>query len=89
MPEMDKPEGFGTGSYGKGMGPCCKGSAPHRGSAWGSGRGFWQGRQSGRCLCQELSPEDEKGFLEQQKSWLTTRLAEIDKRLANLNQSEA
>jgi hypothetical protein len=90
MPNMDNTGPFGTGPVGRGMGPCGGGLASQRGSGWGMGigRGFRRGGWFGwRMTPTPLSPDEEKGMLEQQKNWLKARIEEIEKQLGSLTHS--
>jgi len=83
MPEMDKTGPFGTGSIGKGAGPCNGGRAFR-----GHGAGFRREGRIGRGYCQyPLPPEVEKELLEQRKGWLEAQIETINQRLRNLAES--
>ena len=84
MPGMDKTGPLGTGPIGRGMGPCGGGQA-----AWGRGRGFRRGGGAGwGVVSATLSPDEEKGIIEQQKGWLETQLAAITQRLHALDKNK-
>jgi hypothetical protein len=86
MPEMDKTGPYGTGPIGRGGGPCGSGIAFQRGGLWEKSRRFWHHRRPGWCFFSELPVEEEKSFLEKQKSWLKARIDAIDKELEKFNQ---
>lgn len=76
MPGFDGTGPTGTGPNGRGMGPC----------GGGGNRGFWGfgfrrgGRGGGWFRTAAYSPEEEQSFLEQQKSWLESRLDALKKK---------
>lgn len=79
MPGMDKTGPFGTGSMGRGLGPCGGGQAgrgrgrgfSRRGNGWGMGPGF-------------TPITGEKESLEQRKNWLESQLDAINQNLKEL-----
>ncbi len=75
MPGFDETGPTGTGPNGRGLGPCGGGS---RGffEGWGMRRG---GRGAGWFQTGLFSSEDEEKYLEQQKSWIETRLEALKK----------
>ena len=84
MPGMDKTGPLGTGPIGRGMGPCGGGQA-----ARGRGRGFRLGGGAGwGVVSTALSPDEEKGIIEQRKGWLETQLAAITQRLHALDKNK-
>lgn len=74
MPGMDGRGPFGTGPYGKGLGPCGRGR-PRRGQGFG-----WR-------VLSENEPETSESLL-QQKAWLEQQLAETDSRLQETKNQE-
>jgi len=83
MPRMDRTGPFGTGPIGRGMGPCGGGQA-----GWGRGRGFRRGGGMAWGMMPAAPlPDEEEGFLEQQKSWLETQLAAVRQRLQELGKT--
>ena len=80
MPRMDNTGPFGTGPVGRGMGPCGNGQA-----GWSRGRGFRRGGAGWGRMSTTLSTDEEKGVLEQQKSWLETQLAAITQKLQDFD----
>jgi hypothetical protein len=92
MPGMDKTGPLGTGTIGRGMGPCGGGEAAQRGGrmGMGRGRGFRQGGQFGwEMTPTPLSPDEEKGMLEQQKSLLEKQLTAITQRQQELKENKS
>jgi hypothetical protein len=81
MPAMDRTGPLGKGRLGRGMGPC------GGGQAWGWGRGHGPGRSGWGGFRSWFGGSDEKDFLEQQKDWLEGRIAEITKRLQDLDET--
>lgn len=78
MPGFDRTGPFGTGPIGRGRGPCGGGGAFGRGRFWGRG-GFGWGYYP-----QEITPEDEKSYLENRKGWLESELEAIARKLTDL-----
>lgn len=77
MPGFDRTGPFGTGPNGWGMGPCGGGGAFGRGrffrrGGFGFGRGYFS---------QEISPEEEKTYLENRKGWLESEIEALTKKL--------
>lgn len=74
MPGFDKTGPMGTGPIGRGAGPCRGGS-----SSWGIRGGFRQGRGRGWFgNFFQLSAENDKAVLEEQKSFLQKQLDVIN-----------
>lgn len=88
MPGMDKTGPFGTGSVGRGMGPCGGGFAYQRGGGRGMGRGFRQGGSCGWRSTPTVSADQEKTFLEERKNWLKVQIEAVEKQLEDLNKPE-
>lgn len=81
MPGMDKTGPFGTGSMGRGLGPCGGGQAGR-----GRGRGFSR-RGNGWGMGQAAAPiTEEKAVLEQRKNWLENQLDEINQYLKEMEE---
>ena len=76
MPSYDGTGPFGTGPSGRGLGPCGGGRAGR-----GMGRGFFRGGCYQGMGFFTASRPVEKEVLEQQKTWLESRLAVINQRL--------
>jgi hypothetical protein len=78
MPRFDGTGPMGTGSIGRGLGPCGGGQA--RGRGCGFGRGNF-----GLRMGQFAAPQPEtKEVMEQRKDWLEKQLAAISQRLQDL-----
>lgn len=78
MPGRDNTGPLGTGSIGKGLGPCGGGQAGR-----GRGRGFSRG--FGRGMGPGFAPiTGEKESLEQRKNWLENQLDAINQYLKEL-----
>lgn len=76
MPGYDGTGPTGTGPNGRGLGPCGGGNGGFFG-----GRGFRRfGRGFGWFRSAPVAPADEEKFLEQQKSWIETRLEALRKK---------
>lgn len=74
MPRMDRTGPYGNGLFGRGLGPC------------GGGLGGWWGGRSGWGMPPaQLTAEEEKKLLEQQRSWLQSRLDLVNQRLQGLD----
>lgn len=77
MPGMDRTGPMGTGPIGRRMGPCGNGQGGH-----GRGNGFNRGNRPGwTSITTDLTPEEEKTNLEQQKERLESQLEIINKKL--------
>ncbi len=100
MPGFDGtgPVGRGPGTGG-GFGPC-RGAWPRlsgfrgggfgRGPGWGPGRGpcrWWYGGPGPYYGPAWTGPEDEKAFLKEQAEQLKAELAEMEQRMAELEQT--
>jgi len=83
MPGMDKTGPLGTGPIGRGMGPCGGGFAG-RGRGRGFGRGFGMGWNA---FPRGITTDEEKVVLERQKDWLEAQVAEISKRLQEMEKT--
>jgi len=76
MPGFDGTGPNGTGPVGKGLGPCGSGDRTATG-----GRGFRRGgRGLGWFRSAAYTPENEEKALEQQKSWIESRLEALRKK---------
>ena len=96
------PVGGGPGT-GRGFGPCVgarprlggfRGSGYGRGTGWGSGWGpgmgfcrWWAGAPAPYYGSAWSGVEDEKAFLKDQAELMKAELAEMEKRMADLEQS--
>jgi hypothetical protein len=81
MPGFDRTGPLGTGPIGRGLGPCRGGGLAGR----GGGRGFRRGGGLGWNMAPTVvSPEEQKGFLTQQKEWLESQVDAINKQLDKL-----
>jgi len=79
MPFGDGTGPTGDGTPGQGLGPCGRGAGG--GGMFGrGGRGAGRGGLFGRGL----SPQDERGALEQRSGWLRSALDAITRRLGEL-----
>ena len=83
MPGMDKTGPLGTGPIGRVMGPCGGGFAG-RGRGRGFGRGFGMGWNA---FPRGITTDEEKVVLERQKDWLEAQVAEISKRLQEMEKT--
>ena len=83
MPGIDKTGPLGTGPIGRGMGPCGGGFAG-RGRGRGFGRGFGMGWNA---FPRGITTDEEKVVLERQKDWLEAQVAEISKRLQEMEKT--
>ena len=81
MPGMDKTGPTGTGPIGRGFGPCSGGTAGRGRGGRGYGRGGGAGWGNWAA---NISPEDEKGLLEKEMTWLELQLEAAKNRLEKL-----
>lgn len=80
MPRFDGTGPMGTGSLGRGMGPCGQGQARGRGRGFGRGNFGWG-------MGQFSAPQQEtREVMEQRKTWLEKQLAAISQQLQDLNE---
>lgn len=86
MPRYDGTGPQGTGPAGRGLGPCEKDQTSNRWNLFGLRRG-WGGRGRGFRWFSR-APLNEREDLESEKSWLTSRLNVINKRMDDLQKEE-
>lgn len=90
MPGRNGTGPMGAGAMtGRGLGPCAGTGKPVKGAGLGLGLGMACRRGFGRgfrwfSVNEEMTAEDRKGLLQQQKSALENRLADIDHQLESL-----
>lgn len=77
MPGIDGTGPMGNGPFGRGMGPCGNGQV-----AQGRGCGFGRrNRSGGNPILTSFTPDEARGYLEQQKERLVAQLEKINKKL--------